>query len=79
MVKVMARLIGSVSAAALLALTLAACGGEGSETAPAPDSKAPATEKKTEKASEAKEIHYKCANATCDKTKTTAAGAKPPP
>ena len=84
MYRKLARVIGSVAAAALLAMSLSACGGG---DAPEPKMEEPKKEepkkeepKKESDAGGAKEVTYKCAMGDkCSKpAKTAAAGAAAP-
>lgn len=76
----LARVIASVASAALLALTLAACGDSTPAAKPPPKEKEKTEEKKEgAKPGDAKEVTYKCANEGCAKGPKTAASGAPAP
>ena len=72
MLRRLVQRIGALSVAAVLALALAACGGE----APSTDSStSPAT---TTEDAASTDVHYKCTKEGCEKTKTVAKGVAAP-
>ena len=68
------RYLVSACTAAVLALTLTACGGD--TPAPVKEKETPKTVEPAKEKDGAKEVSYKCAK--CAKTKTAAVGAKAP-
>ena len=68
------RYLASICTAAVLALTLAACGGDTPE--PAKEKETPKTVEPGKATDGAKEVSYKCAK--CSKVKSLAVGAKAP-